>query len=43
MYEPYVNVLSDHLVLPVVPWHFEGAVQDNWRTTPFVVTPMSGF
>jgi hypothetical protein len=35
MYEPYVNVLSQHLVSEVVPWHNYGPVRDNWRTTPF--------
>ncbi len=35
MYEPYVNTLSQHLVLEVVPWRHAGAVQDNWKTTPF--------
>jgi Ion channel len=36
MYEPFVNVLSQHLVSEVVPWHHDGPVQDNWRTTAFV-------
>jgi hypothetical protein len=36
MYEPYANVLCQHLVLEVIQWHPDGAVQDNWKTTPFV-------
>ena len=32
MYEPYVSVLSEHLLMPLPPWTAE-SVTDNWRTS----------
>ena len=33
MYEPYVYVLSEHLLMPLPPWLSAKEVADNWRTS----------
>jgi hypothetical protein len=36
MYEPFVNALSRHLLLPVPPWLPEGEPVDNWQTSAWM-------
>ncbi len=39
MYEPYINVLSDYLAMPLPPWiHARDAV-DNWQTSAWERNP----
>lgn len=33
MYEPYINVLSQRLMMPVGPWTVKTKRADNWRTS----------
>src|SRR5439155_491300 len=33
MYEPYVNALSEHLLMPLPAWEVESAAADNWQTS----------
>jgi hypothetical protein len=35
LYEPYVNGLSCHLLIPLPPWLPERARADNWQTSAF--------
>jgi voltage-gated potassium channel Kch len=35
MYEPYVNGLACHLLIPLPPWLREDAHADNWQTSAF--------
>ena len=35
LYEPYVNGLSCHLLIPLPPWLPEKARADNWQTSAF--------
>lgn len=35
MYEPYVNGLACHLLIPLPPWLREEAHADNWQTSAF--------
>jgi hypothetical protein len=35
MYEPYIEALCNHLVLPVPVFNTAGHVRDNWRTSVF--------
>jgi hypothetical protein len=35
LYEPYVNGLSCHLLIPLPPWLPAGARADNWQTSAF--------
>jgi hypothetical protein len=35
LYEPYVNGLSRHLLIPLPPWLPEKARADNWQTSAF--------
>ena len=35
LYEPYVNGLACHLLLPLPPWLPAGAHKDNWQTSAF--------
>lgn len=35
MYEPYIEALCNHLVLPVPAFNTAGHVRDNWRTSAF--------
>lgn len=39
MYEPYVNALSEYLLMPLPPWLLATAVADNWRTSAWETTP----
>ena len=33
MYAPYVNALSEHLLMPLPAWEVESAAADNWQTS----------
>ena len=33
MYEPYVNVLSEYLLMPLPPWNPAAKAVDNWQTS----------
>jgi hypothetical protein len=35
LYEPYLNGLSCHLLIPLPPWLPEKARADNWQTSAF--------
>src|SRR2546423_6987894 len=35
LYEPYVNGLACHLLIPLPPWLPAGAHKDNWQTSAF--------
>lgn len=35
MYEPYVNGLACHLLIPLPPWLHEAERADNWQTSAF--------
>lgn len=35
MYEPYVNALSHHLLMPLPPWIPPAGVPDSWQTSPW--------
>ncbi|MFZ0751812.1 MAG: potassium channel family protein, partial [Pyrinomonadaceae bacterium] len=38
MYEPYIQVLSDHLLMPLPGWLPQPRAIDNWRTTAWEVS-----
>ena len=33
MYEPYVQALSEHLLMPLPPWEVSAKAADNWQTS----------
>ena len=35
MYEPYVNGLACHLLIPLPPWLHATEHADNWQTSAF--------
>jgi hypothetical protein len=35
MYEPFVNALSQHLLMPLPPWIPPAGVPDSWQTSPW--------
>ena len=35
MYEPFVNALSHHLLMPLPPWIPPAGVPDSWQTSPW--------
>jgi hypothetical protein len=39
MYEPYVNSLSDYLMMPLPSWIITRGTTDNWRTSAWEQTP----
>jgi Ion channel len=39
MYEPYVNALSEYLMMPLPPWILATTAADNWRTSAWERTP----
>lgn len=39
MYEPYVNALADHLMMPLPPWVIEKTHKDNWQTSAWERNP----
>ena len=41
MYEPYVNSLSDYLMMPLPPWILSTTAADNWRTSAWERTPQT--
>src|ERR1043165_2568561 len=41
MYEPYVNGLACHLLIPLPPWLHEADRADNWQTSAFERAPRS--
>jgi hypothetical protein len=41
MYEPYVNSLSNYLMMPLPPWILSSTVADNWRTSAWERTPQT--
>ena len=38
MYEPYINVLSDYLLMPLPGWLPKPRAIDNWQTSAWEVT-----
>ena len=38
MYEPYVKVLSEYLMMPLPPWLPKAKVVDNWQTSAWEVS-----
>ena len=41
MYEPLVNALSHHLLMPLPPWIPPAGVPDSWQTSPWDKEVMS--
>lgn len=41
MYEPYVNSLSEYLMMPLPPWILSTTAADNWRTSAWERTPQA--
>jgi voltage-gated potassium channel Kch len=41
MYEPYVNALSEYLMMPLPPWILATTAADNWRTSAWERTPQT--
>jgi hypothetical protein len=41
MYEPYVNSLSNYLMMPLPSWIVATTVADNWRTSAWERTPQT--
>ena len=39
MYEPYVNSLSNYLIMPLPSWILASNTTDNWRTSAWEQTP----
>ena len=39
MYEPYVKVLSDYLMMPLPPWLPKAKAIDNWQTSAWETNP----
>ena len=39
MYEPYVNSLGNHFLVPLPSWIFKPGAVDNWQTTAWQRTP----
>jgi Ion channel len=39
MYEPYVKVLSDYLLMPLPPWLPKAQAVDNWQTSAWETNP----
>jgi len=39
MYEPYVKVLSDYLLMPLPPWLPKPRAVDNWQTSAWETNP----
>ncbi|HEX8139444.1 MAG TPA: potassium channel family protein [Pyrinomonadaceae bacterium] len=39
MYEPYVNALSEYLLMPLPSWIPATTAADNWRTSAWEITP----
>jgi hypothetical protein len=42
LYEPYVNGLACHLLIPLPPWLPAGARSDNWQTSAYERGPAPG-
>ena len=38
MYEPYINVLSDYLLMPLPGWLPKPRAIDNWQTSAWEIT-----
>lgn len=39
LYEPYVNALARHLLMPLPTWGVAAEARDNWRTTAWEPAP----
>jgi Ion channel len=41
MYEPYIKVLSEYLMMPLPPWSPKAKVTDNWQTSAWETRPVA--